>query len=342
MFPITKQLLVSYFTGQLKGEEKKAAEAFIAGDTDPQLVQLCIREVFDTQESEHRIVLTEQDYEQVWLEFTRRSGWQDKPSVASVKQLRPFRWLRYTAAAILIAAVSIVGMQTYLSYSKTDQSAAVIAKAEPQQIRAEKGSRKQIKLADGSVVFLFPGSCISIPTSFNTNDRKIQLKGRAFFEITKNPEKPFIVQTATLATKVLGTSFEVNEADSQVHVAVGTGLVGIHNAGNAELTKLSPGQQINYQNTGGTFTVNNIDVAQISSWINGELVFDNTPLPEVCKALEQWYGAEIQLDRQLWKHKKISVKFSHEPLFAVMEVLSLTSGFKYRIQNRNISIYSKK
>jgi len=331
---ITKELLLRYFQGQCNPEETEAVRDFITSETDPALVEASMQEVFELQKNEQLISLSEQDYAHAWQQFQQKSGRQPAPA----KRLAPMRWLRYAAAAVLIVAISIASWQLN-SRKKMLQPATGLSAASVQRIQAPKGARKQITLTDGSTVYLFPGSQLSIPGHFNEKDRLLQLKGRAFFEITQNPQKPFRVQTGQLTTSVLGTSFEINGAlGAQIAITVLTGMVGTHDSKN-ELTRLTSNQQLIYKAAGGTYTVHPADAAGLCNWINGELVFDNTPLPEVCQALEQWYGATIQLDKERWQAKKISVKFKDQPLSTVLQVLSQTSGFRYKYGLKEAKIY---
>lgn len=332
---ITRQLLIRYFKGQCSQEENEAVQTFIAAETDPVLVATAMQDAFEMQSPDQLLPLSEQDYNNAWQQFRQKSGGQPAAVLPAAKQLRLSTWLRYAAAAVLIVAISVAGWKTIGPHQR---AAGALADAAPQRIQAIKGVTKRVTLTDGSTVYLFPGSELLVPDAFNKKDRTVQLKGRAFFDVTKNPQQPFLVQTGDLSTTVLGTSFEVNSNhDQQVAITVRTGLVSVHHNKN-ELARLPPNQQMLYQTTSGAFTVNSADAAGLCSWITGELMFDRTPLTEVCQTLEQWYGVTIQLNADQWRNKKISVKFKQLPLSTVLQILSATSRFKYEIKDNHIKI----
>ncbi|MBS0029305.1 FecR family protein [Chitinophaga sp. 22321] len=333
MSAITKSLLIRYFKGYCNKEEKIAVQAFIAAGTDPALVEASMEEAFETQSPDQLLLLSEDEYSHAWQQFRHRSGWQQQPKM---KRTYLSGWRRYAAAAVLVLTIGIAGYQTILHVAENKHH--TLAEAMPQRIEAVRGTAKRITLNDGSTVYLFPGSTLLVPEAFNKKDRAVELKGRAFFEVTQHPGKPFLVQAGTLSARVLGTSFEVNGYDDQqVAVTVRTGRVGVADD-KKELALLNPDQQIIYHTNSGACTVNAADAAGLCSWVSGELVFDRTPLTEVCRTLEQWYGISIALDNVRWRDKKITVKFRQQPLSTVLQILSLASGFKYEQAHDHVKI----
>jgi len=305
-------------------------------------------DAYSAQTPDALLDLSDEEYSSAWLQFREKAGIEQKPVNLPETQPAPafakariyrLRWTRY-AAAILIIAASVAGLYRGLhgKHSNYPGSGNSLAGAGTQLIRSNPGMHQQVRLVDGSIVYLFPGSELRIPAGYDQRDRIVTLKGRAFFDIRQAPEKPFIVQTSTLVTTVLGTSFEINEnAHDLVSVTVRTGLVAIHK-GHSELARLSHDRQIRYHAANDSFAVSGVNAETACNWIVGDLEFENTPLPEICKTLENWYAVTIELPDPKWQHKKVSVKFNRQSLQTVLKVLSLTAGFNYQLENKLVKI----
>jgi len=165
----------------------------------------------------------------------------------------------------------------------------VFPKVEP-TIITSKESVREVRLADGTLVWLNTNTTFSYPDKFG-DERRVELEGEAFFDVARNPEHPFIIETLSSSIEVLGTSFNVNTEDLRTYVSVQSGVVELRNevsgqkltagyAGIADKSGVSlfPIQDINYQ-----------------SWKTGVFVFDSTPIEEVVEDLNSFYGNRIRL-----------------------------------------------
>ncbi|MBL1407172.1 FecR family protein [Sphingobacterium faecale] len=155
-----------------------------------------------------------------------------------------------------------------------------------------KGGKYSITLSDGSKVIINSDSKLSFPKHFTATDRRIKLRGEAYFEVSHNPDKPFIVETTLQKVRVLGTSFNIAAyPEERTVTTLITGKVNINTA--AESRDLDPGMQ--GITTSGTIQVRPADLESVLAWKNDKFVFVKTPLSDIIKQLERWYNVSINL-----------------------------------------------
>ncbi|MCO4294566.1 FecR domain-containing protein [Solitalea sp. MAHUQ-68] len=197
----------------------------------------------------------------------------------------------------------------------------------------------KIKLSDGTEVWLNSDSELRFPLEFNADQRVVYLKGEAFFKVTKNPKKPFIVKVnESLDVQVLGTSFNVNSyASNALKVALVEGSVKLNSKGEESLLK--PGFMATYSPAGG-FSQSTFDDQLVLSWMRGIYFFNNANLNEINEIVQRWYdvkimaepGADISISGAIEKDK---------PLEEFLQNLSATSQLKYKVKENNIIILNK-
>src|SRR6266550_126654 len=166
---------------------------------------------------------------------------------------------------------------------------------------ARPGQRAQFRLTDGSRVVLASSSVLRYdPTSFGASTRELQLDGRAYFEVTHDPRRPFLVRTARTVTEDLGTEFLITDytGDPATEVVVASGTVAVRTAATdtaVAATVLAAGEKVRLDTAGRATVRHGVDLGAELAWTEGRLVFVNAPVPEVVAELERWYGIDIQL-----------------------------------------------
>lgn len=160
-----------------------------------------------------------------------------------------------------------------------------------------KGRQFRLTLPDGSGVWLNSASAIRFPTAFSADERKVDVRGEAYFEVSANPTKPFRVSINNKATiTVLGTHFNINAYDNEESIATTLleGKVQVTNiTGNSSVT-LRPLQQAQITpDNEGIHLTDNINPEKIMAWKNGLFHFENTTLAEIMRQLERWYDIEV-------------------------------------------------
>lgn len=203
-----------------------------------------------------------------------------------------------------------------------------------------RGEKLDVTLPDGTQVKLNAGSSITYPETFDGKIRSVALKGEAFFEVIKNPNKPFEVHTGELKTTVLGTSFNINTNDSDnITVTVASGKVGVAAETSKEVV-LKPKQQLSYNKTSHQMRTQEVKLDKYLDWKDGILRFENASITEASKKLERWYDVDIEVLNQDIGNCRFTGKFNNEELPTVLKSLAyLKSGLTYEIlDNQKIKI----
>lgn len=215
----------------------------------------------------------------------------------------------------------------------------------------------KIQMEDGSFATLQPGSEIKIPDHFSAAKREVYMDGEIFFEITKNPNRPFFVYNKDLVTHVLGTSFNVRIDDTkkQVEVSVVTGKVQVYENKKGVFAKNSkkraaviimPNQKVVYNEDDKHFTatlvsnplpvVTNKDALQAISF-----VFDETRLSQVLSTMEKIYGIEIVVQNETIYDLLFTGNVTDYDLYAKLDIICESIKASYEINGTKILIKSK-
>lgn len=255
-----------------------------------------------------------------------RAFTEKKKTTATVVELKSNkRWLR---RAMQFAAVVTLAIGAYWAFSPSET-------IEHKIIANINNDVQTVSLPDGSKVYLNTGAKIEYPANFDSDIREISLTGEAFFEVTRNESKPFVVQTHQGAVKVLGTSFSVidDSLSGNTRVIVETGKVRLSNNANDEYIDLLPGQSGDYALTSNSLTKAENADPNYASWHTGRLTFKNTDLKSVIACLQRHYKKEIHLQSEKAANCKFTARFDHEPIENVFKMLELT--FSLKVSNTN-------
>jgi ferric-dicitrate binding protein FerR (iron transport regulator) len=193
---------------------------------------------------------------------------------------------------------------------------------------AEHGKRIRVVLPDSSVAYLNAGSTITYSKSMRGSQRTIKLSGEAYFEVTHDPSKPFIVESGTLTTRVLGTRFVVSDYPGEnASVVVRSGKVGIATAGNTPLAVLEKDQRVFYSK--GIAAVETVDAKDYYSWKDGNIVFDEANLKQVVQTLNRRFNVRIILTSPLGEKCTITGSYPDRNIEDVLKSLQFIYGISY-------------
>lgn len=218
----------------------------------------------------------------------------------------------------------------------------------PNSIETPKGGQYQIILPDGSKVLLNAASVLTYPASFtNLKERRVQLKGEAYFEVAKVMLKdkgamqgerrmPFIVETAKQEIKVLGTHFNINSyADEPLaRTTLIEGSVLVEAAGTEKV--LIPGTQAIAGPDGLTITEANMDEAL--AWKNGYFMFESEDIAAVMRKISRWYDVEVVFEGDMPKDGFGGTVSRFSNVSKVLRKLELTNKVHFRIEGRRIIV----
>lgn len=202
------------------------------------------------------------------------------------------------------------------------------------------GQKRTIRLPDGSVVKLNSGSIIKYPERFSSRKRSVEIVGEAFFDVTRDESRPFVITARDIRVQVLGTSFNVKAfaGDPEINVAVKSGKVVVQNTRSTASVTLLQDEMVTCAVSGSGLQKKSItDKAIVFGWAEGKLVFDNESFDEVFKKISRWYGVKVILNGPL-THKKITASCRKLTLGQALEGLSHTYDFDYEIKGKIVTI----
>jgi len=202
------------------------------------------------------------------------------------------------------------------------------------------GERKQFILPDGSTVILNSNSSFSFGHQFGRDDRQIELTGDAFFKVAKNPSKPFIVKSNGFSTTAIGTAFYVHTGSSAAdyHVDLLEGKVKLEKKSSGQISYLTAGQKASWTNSNSGFTKQQYDTVTLNKWVKGILSFNNTPVIEAFKKIEDWYSVKIEDRRTDPGDISINGDYINAPLEDVMKIICFSLSCNHHYENNKIII----
>jgi ferric-dicitrate binding protein FerR (iron transport regulator) len=254
------------------------------------------------------------------------------------QSLKP--WVKI-AAILFLCLFSALLLRFLLSQNNGKKD---IKYAEWEVKENQRGEKSHFLLPDGSLVHLNYESRISYPPAFNGDKRIVELKGEAFFEIAKDPKKPFIVKVNNIETEVLGTSFNIKswKNSPNTEISLISGKLKVKADGNAvnDLI-LSPGEHLSYDNRTKKLIKGSFNLETVTSWKDGILIFKNVSLEQFIDRLERWYGVDFQLYGNLSVDWRINGRYQNEKLDDVLKGLNFVYGIEYKINGKNVTLKLK-
>lgn len=204
-------------------------------------------------------------------------------------------------------------------------------------ISVPKGNSFDIVLGDGTHVWLNADSRISFPARFAGGERRVSIEGEVYFEVTKNQDVPFIVESRGQSVTVYGTEFNVNAYEERVVTTLVNGHVGV-SAGNTEMD-LTPGEQSVFSERTGQIAKRTVNVHECISWREGYFVLEGQSLQAVMNAIGRWYSVDI-----VWKEPSLfDMEFEgrlprQATLKETLDILEMTREVKFTLKGNLIEI----
>lgn len=240
------------------------------------------------------------------------------------------RWWYAMAAALLLFTVGGLGIQFLNSDQKPLETV----------YKTEYGQVMKIRLPDQSEVTLNGNSSIRIKETWSDQQpREVWLDGEGFFSVkhTVNHQKFIVYANENVGVEVLGTEFSVSDWKEKTRVVLNSGKIQLHLKENQleQQIEMKPGDLAEFDNTKVELVRLKVNPEVYSSWRNQSLVFDNTPLSEVSKRIEETYGIDVTMDSVLYS-KRLTGKVSIENLDVLLEAMA--NGFQLKIHRTETQI----
>jgi len=256
--------------------------------------------------------------------------------------LKKFNYLQFFQRAAAVLLLAVLFSSAYIYYNKTTSFS--VRNGHPtivQEISTIFGMRSKFQLSDGTLVNLNSGSKLIFPTEFTGKTRNVELVGEAFFDVTPNPAKPFIVKTSEINVKVLGTAFDLQAYPGTNAVSTtlvhGKIVLERESAGiSKQLAELKPSDRAVFKIDEKVINISvEEDLDKFIAWKDGKLVFFNDPIENVAEKLGNWYNVTVKINNNELKRYRFTATFTDEPIEQVLDLLSKSSPIKYQIRKAN-------
>lgn len=218
------------------------------------------------------------------------------------------------------------------------QNNSVSSKLSFNTIETPRGGQYRLILSDGTKVWLNANSSLKYPISFSKTERLMELKGEAYFEVTKNKKAPFKVISNNQVIEVLGTHFNINgyEDEPYIKTTLIEGAVRVSERANQAYVVLKPGEQSRFH--ANRFEVKNVDTESAVAWKNGYFTFDKSTLESIMRQISRWYDVEVNYQDKKVKEQIFSGNISRfENASQVLAILELTGLVHFKVEGRRIT-----
>jgi len=205
-------------------------------------------------------------------------------------------------------------------------------------VATPKGGQYHIVLPDGSKVWLNAASSLRFPTAFKSAERRVEITGEVYFEVTHNPRMPFIVKAGETEVTVLGTHFNIMAYPDEkaMKTTLLEGSVKVSRAGKSAM--LTPGQQAKLSSSINTIRVlTDVDTDKEMAWKNGYFQFEDENLEDIMRQVSRWYDVEVTYEGNISREHFTGRLPRNANVSKVLKILSL-SGVKFRIEDQTIIV----
>lgn len=316
-----RNTIVSFFRSKVPGNAQLHFQHWILKEEGQPEKEQVLSELFDELEME----ADESTYQDLKL-MRKRIGYLERKS-------RP-RYSYFLRAAAIFLLPVLTSLITYVLINRNATATDIV------QYYVPKGEVKHITLSDGSEVWINSESYLSFTREFDSDKRVVNLTGEAYFQVSRNTGRPFVVQTRNMNIEVLGTKFNVNAYPDLIEVktTLQEGKVKVDVLDEKAINEflLLPNEELLLNTTTGSISKKEVDAADSFSWSQGNLIFNSVPLSDVFSQIEKKYNTKIVYSpsKEL-AGRRLTVKFSNnESVNDVFQILQLMlPDIKVEIKN---------
>lgn len=201
-----------------------------------------------------------------------------------------------------------------------------------------------VRLADGSSVWLKAGSQLRYPVSFQRNERRVELKGEGYFEVTKNRHRPFVVAGGPVDVKVLGTKFDftTDHGKQMASVSLIEGSVEVRDVKRDAMLLLKPNQRVTVNTRTGYQKVENMDTRIVAAWHDHLIPFTNANISEIARTVEQLYGVQVHVSTDVDNTQTYSgAVYLANNIDSVLSLIRSTVPISYHRKGNTVWIYKE-
>ena len=331
-----QKIIEDFFKRKLSQEEAKEFLDFLESQEAEEFLSAEIIQLWSNRIKSQEY---QWDNKDLWKRIEQNKSGYARPYVQRETKTRR-NWLPWTRAAAVfliigISALFFVNREKY----KSEQDQELLLDTQLITHSNPAGKKTKIVLPDGSTVFLNSESTISYSADFEI-DRTVTLEGEGFFDVLKDPEHPFKVESNGIVTTALGTSFNIStfEPDDKVAVTLLTGKVELKQQVKGNVIQLLPGEGSVLSKNEDQLIKNKVAAEDMILWTKGILKFTDTSIDQMAATLERWYDVDITIQGNGNKQLARGTFDSEESLRNVLNVLSETMDFSYDLNDKKVLI----
>lgn len=259
-----------------------------------------------------------------------------QPLIAPLKK-RKIGWFRYSAAVFIGVLIASAVWMTLSDTLKEPQQHILV-----QNVVYNKAGVQSIVLPDHSEVWMNEDTRLTYPEKFTEEKRSVSLEGKAYFDIRKDPERPFTVRIGNVEIEVTGTEFFVESGlEEPSYITLISGGINLNykdKEGKNLSTPLVPGEQARINRLNGSVEIENIDTSYYIAWKDGTYRFTDEPLGRIVPLLAKHFDLDIHIAPSL-KNKRFTGRvIPGENIEDVLNSIGKSYPIKYRISEGNIYI----
>lgn len=320
------ELIAKYIKGEATQEEQGQVELWLKADSANAVLLEEIKATWqNTGKLNQHIKI---DKAKAWASIQQKI--KEEQKVIPITRKVP----AYNSWILRAAAILIVGLFATWFFLKPGKPELIVLKTANEE--------KTITLPDSSVIILNENSSLTYPKQFAVNERKVSLEGEAFFEITKNPLRPFTIENKSFDVKVVGTSFNIAayEKDTTAVVTVVTGTVSFVDKNQySELLTVGDVGVLNKRKQRITKSTN--PDLNFMAWKTKKLEFTNTNFNDVCASLKKYFAVNIDVKDKAILNCTFTGFFENPKLDDVLKILEKTLNIKAVVNQKNVEITGK-
>jgi ferric-dicitrate binding protein FerR (iron transport regulator) len=369
-------LMAKKLSGEASAEDLQELEQLLRQDPhinySKEILQdfWCTQPLYDSQYAENKYRKLVQQIKTMGIDegkFAQNDHFinvcEEETKEVTVKKSRK----RLIAAISLIAAIALAGFFLFYSDKQSSQKDAAEFTAK-NEISTKSGSKTSLVLPDGTKVWLNASSELTYGKNYGTKLREVTLSGEAYFDVVKNREKPFVIHTAKMDVKVLGTAFNVKcyPGEKTTETSLVRGSIEVTLKDRLEKIMLKPNEKLVINNQDDSTEKNTTSLVKKvvaakaekpiitlthltllpadntiieTAWVQNRLLFSSETFEEVVLKMERWYNVKIFIVDESLKEERLTGNFEKETIVDALNALKLTTKFNYILKNNTINIY---
>lgn len=327
-------LIVKYFTREISNEDLDKLFVWLKEDPDRQGLFFEMKEIYDAG----TLRPTPQEIEDLWNRICFSIG----SSTVKKKDKVKYSTKRYSLKQILGCTASVAMLFVVLFLYKSNQEDSDGKKVRLSEIYIpEEAGMMNLMLSDGTRVYLKANTRFKFPAEFNANKREIYLDGEAFFDVTRDEKRPFIITTSKQRIEVLGTSLNVRDYQSEqiVNTTLVSGKVKLLVEGDTYL--MQPNQQFSFDKLTNKHSLSGITGSLSTAFATRRYHFKDKTLSSLFEDVEKLYGVKIRLQKRSIGSSKYTGTFSlDQSITEILDIINYKTQFAYGIKEKYlVTIY---